>query len=236
MSTSFADTFNQEPVTIADRLFLELRKAILEGDLPAGKKISEPELANRYEVSRGSLREAISKLENCNLVTRRPNIGARVISFSVDQLMEIYQIREAMEGMAARLAALNMPDEELRQINELLDQHRTIIKHPSPENQLQARHDADLDFHFRIIKGSKNERLQRMLFIDLYDLVRFYRIRLNPSFSEKAFHEHELIVSALNNRDSEMAEVLMRHHIRASRIRAEKQLQTISREELENQL
>ena len=85
-----------EPVTIADRLFLDLRRAILEGELPAGKKISEPELASIYGVSRGSLREAISKLENCNLVTRRPNIGARIVNFSIDQLMEIYQIREAM--------------------------------------------------------------------------------------------------------------------------------------------
>ena len=101
----------QEPVTIADKLFIDLRRAILEGELPAGKKISEPELANAYGVSRGSLREAISKLENCNLVTRKPNVGARIIGFSMTHMMEIYLIREAMEGMAARLAAENMNDE-----------------------------------------------------------------------------------------------------------------------------
>ena len=98
----------QEPVTIADKLFLDLRRAILAGEIPAGKKISEPELAGIYGVSRGSLREAISKLENCNLVTRKPNIGARIIGFSTEQVMDIYQIREAMEGLAARLAAENM--------------------------------------------------------------------------------------------------------------------------------
>jgi DNA-binding GntR family transcriptional regulator len=69
--------------------------------------------------------------------------------------------------------------------------------------------------------------------MDLYDLVRFYRFRLNPRFSEKALNEHELIASALNNRDGEMAELLMRHHIRASRARAQEHLATLPPEEIE---
>ncbi|MEZ5478236.1 MAG: GntR family transcriptional regulator [Thiolinea sp.] len=224
----------QEPVTIADRLFLDLRRAILEGDMPAGKKISEPELAAIYGVSRGSLREAIGKLENCNLVTRRPNIGARIVSFSIDQLMEIYQIREAMEGMAARLAAKQMNEQELQHLGVLLERHQIAMNHPEREKREQAslKQDSDLDFHFCIIQGSKNERLVRMLCQDLYDLVRFYRFRLNPSFSPKALQEHELIVEAMQRRDGEMAELLMRHHIRASRERARTQLESMTPEEL----
>lgn len=221
----------QDPVTIADRLFLDLRKSILEGSIPAGKKISEPELASTHGVSRGSLREAIAKLENCNLVTRRPNIGARVVSFSVEQLMEIYQIREAMEGMAARLAAENMNDADIEHLQYLLQKHKQATGNPDAYAKNMMK-DADLDFHFCIIQGSKNERLLRMLCQDLYDLVRFYRFRLNPGFSEKALHEHELIVSAMESRDGEMAELLMRHHIRASRDRAQKRLESMSPEEL----
>lgn len=221
----------QDPVTIADRLFLDLRKSILEGSIPAGKKISEPELAGTHGVSRGSLREAIAKLENCNLVTRRPNIGARVVSFSVEQLMEIYQIREAMEGFAARLAAENMTESEIEHLKFLLNKHQKAIGNPD-EYAHDMMKDADLDFHFCIIQGSKNDRLLKMLCQDLYDLVRFYRFRLNPGFSEKALHEHELIVSAMESRDGEMAELLMRHHIRASRDRAQKQLESMPPEEL----
>jgi DNA-binding GntR family transcriptional regulator len=205
----------QDPVTLADKLFLDLRRAILEGEIPAGKKISEPELAGAYQVSRGSLREALGKLENCNLVTRKPNIGARIIGFSTTQMMEIYQIREAMEGMAARLAAENMTDEEMERLQKLLVYHQhEVVDHSSC-----AQPDADLDFHFAIIQGSKNQRLIRMLCQDLYDLVRFYRFRLKASFnrSEQAYQEHALIVSAIMRRDGEMAETLMRHHIRASR-------------------
>lgn len=221
-----------EPITIADRLFLDLRRAILEGEMPAGKKISEPELASTYGVSRGSLREAIGKLENCNLVTRKPNIGARVIGFSVDQLMEIYQIREAMEGMAARLAALSMTDQELHHLAALLERHQASVVDPSKFQSASLKQDSDLDFHFCIIQGSKNDRLIRMLCQDLYDLVRFYRFRLNPGFSAKAMQEHELIVEAMLRRDGEMAELLMRHHVRASRERARLQLESMTPEEL----
>lgn len=221
-----------EPVTIADRLFLDLRRAILEGELPAGKKISEPELASIYGVSRGSLREAISKLENCNLVTRRPNIGARIVSFSIDQLMEIYHIREAMEGMAARLAAKNMTDAELAHLKSLVARHKDSMSHTERPAKTDYSQDADLDFHFCIIQSSKNQRLLTMLCQDLYDLVRFYRMRLSPAFSSTAMQEHELIVQALERRDGEMAELLMRYHVRASRDRAKQRLESMSPEEL----
>jgi len=221
-----------EPVTIADRLFLDLRRAILEGELSAGKKISEPELANLYGVSRGSLREAISKLEHCNLVTRRPNIGARIVNFSVEQLMEIYQIREAMEGMAARLAAKHMSGGEIQHLQGLLAWHQRAVDNPDTYTKSEIKQDADLDFHFCIIQGSQNKRLVTMLCQDLYDLVRFYRFRLNPGFAPTAMQEHEMIVQAISRGDGEMAELLMRHHIRASRDRARKNLEKMAPEEL----
>lgn len=222
----------QEPVTIADKLFLDLRRAILEGEIPAGKKISEPELAGIYGVSRGSLREAIGKLENCNLVTRKPNIGARIIDFSTEQMMEIYQIRESMEGMAARLAAENMTEEELGHLRKLLETHAREIE----QHQGYSQQDVDLDFHFCIIQGSKNKRLIRMLCQDLYDLVRFYRFRLKSGFrrSKQAFHEHNLVVSAIERRDGEMAETLMRHHIRASRDNAYATLEAMPQTQTEH--
>jgi DNA-binding GntR family transcriptional regulator len=220
----------QEPVTIADKLFLDLRRAILAGEIPAGKKISEPELAATYGVSRGSLREALSKLENCNLVTRKPNIGARIIGFSTSQMMEIYQIREAMEGMAARLAAEHMTNEELLHLRKLLEQHRNNLN----ETHACTQGSLDLDFHFCIIQGSKNSRLIRMLCQDLYDLVRFYRYRLRSGAErcKEALQEHSLIVAAIERRDGEMAETLMRHHIRASRDNARKCIEAMPLEQL----
>jgi DNA-binding GntR family transcriptional regulator len=137
-----------------------------------------------------------------------------------------------MEGMAARLAAKNMTEQELLHLQELLNRHQKAISEPEQCGNINLKNDPDLDFHFCVIQGSKNERLIRMLCQDLYDLVRFYRFRLNPGFTPKALREHELIVEAICRRDGEMAEVLMRHHIRASRNRAQTQLENMTPEEL----
>jgi len=94
-----------ENSTIPDRIFSLIKEAIVEGEMAAGSKISEPELARAYGISRGPLREAIGRLEACGLVVRRPNVGARVVTLSNRQLIEIFHVREALEGMSARLAA-----------------------------------------------------------------------------------------------------------------------------------
>ncbi|MBE9527559.1 MAG: GntR family transcriptional regulator, partial [Proteobacteria bacterium] len=82
-------------MSIAEKVFDSLCQAIVMGDIASGSKISEPELAKYYKVSRASLRDAIGRLEACNLVIRRPNVGARVVSLSDKELLEIYTVREA---------------------------------------------------------------------------------------------------------------------------------------------
>lgn len=210
--------------TIPERVFSLLREAIVEGDIPAGSKISEPELARAYGISRGPLREAIGRLEGCGLVVRRANVGARVVTLSSEQLLEIFHVREALEGMAARLAARNMGDPEIAALRALLDQHGQQIEQDVDHAYFQR--EGDLDFHYRIVQGSKNTRLINLLCNDLYHLVRLYRYQFGmPSKrGPRAFVEHEHIVDAIERRDPEMAELMMRAHIRASRENAERVL------------
>jgi DNA-binding GntR family transcriptional regulator len=106
----------RESQTIADRLSDELITSIVKGDIPSGSKISEPDLARTYKVSRGPLREAIRRLEGLHLVARIPHVGARVVTLHSQQLVEIYQVREALEGMAARLACVHMTDIEISEL------------------------------------------------------------------------------------------------------------------------
>ncbi|MDH3355077.1 MAG: GntR family transcriptional regulator [Chromatiales bacterium] len=206
MSTITED--EQEVTTIAERVFHSLCDAIVVGEIPAGSKISEPELAKQFDISRASLRDAIGRLEACNLVVRRPNVGARVVSLSLQELVEIYQIREALEGMAARLAAELMSDAELDQLQTLLD------------GELQANpNDINNDFHYAIVKAAQNNRLGHLLHDDLYHLMRMYRYQLGRESgrASSASKEHGLIMDALRDHDGEMAELLMRRHIRVSR-------------------
>ncbi len=213
-----------ESGTIPERIFGRLRDAIVEGQLAPGSKISEPELARTYGISRGPLREAIGRLEACGLVVRRANVGARVVTLSSAQLLEIFHIREALEGMAARLAALNMGDAEVSELRRLLDQHGEQIEQDSEHAYFQR--DGDLDFHYRIVQGSHNERMIELLCNDLYHLVRLYRYQFGMASKRgpRAFAEHVHIVDAIERRDSEMAELMMRAHIRASRENVERLL------------
>ena len=213
-----------ESSTIPDRIFSLLKEAIVEGRIPAGSKISEPELARAYGISRGPLREAIGRLEACGLVVRRRNVGARVVTLSSTQLLEIFHIREALEGMAARLAAHNMSDAEIADLRDLLETHNLQIQQDREHAYFQR--EGDLDFHYRIVQGSHNKRMIELLCNDLYHLVRLYRYQFGMSSKRgpRAFIEHKHIVDAIERRDAEMAELMMRAHVRASRENVEKLL------------
>lgn len=203
--------------TIASKVFHDLVTAIVEGQIVAGSKISEPELAKSLGISRGPLREAIARLEACGLVIRKPNVGARVVSLSARDMLEISEIREPLEGMACRLAAENRSDEDVAELRRLLEQHMAMDS--LQRGQAYYQKEGDLDFHYRIVQCCKNQKMIGLLCDDLYHLVRMYRYQYGmPSpRAKRAFSEHTQIIDAIEDRDGELAEILMRRHIRASR-------------------
>ncbi len=216
----------RDPQTIADWLSDELITSIVRGDIPSGSKISEPDLARTYKVSRGPLREAIRRLEGLHLVARIPHVGARVVTLHSRQLMEIYQVREALEGMAARMACRNMTDAEIVELKGLLDEHERSIEQSDGREYFQ--HEGDFDFHYRIIQGSQNQRLIELLCSELYHLIRMYRFRSSQILSRPhtALAEHRHICAAIEQRDEELTEMLMRRHISTAQKHIEQQFQT----------
>jgi DNA-binding GntR family transcriptional regulator len=215
----------KDPITAADRVLLEIQRAIVAGEIPAGSKISEPELARQFDLSRAPLREALARLERCHLIERIPNAGARVVKLTPQGLISLYQIRENLEGMACRLAAEQMSDDEIAQMQSLLDQHLSTQRVREGESYYQEA--GDVDFHYRIIQASKNPYLINILCDELYYLVRMYRVQMGmagPRVS-RAFDEHKAILNAIASRDGELAELLMRRHISASRRNIEHYLQ-----------
>ncbi|QPG06235.1 GntR family transcriptional regulator [Salinimonas marina] len=209
-------------ITSAEKTFFQLRKDIVEGVIPAGAKLSETELASRYTVSRAVIREAISRLMNCHLVERKANVGAKVVTLSAAGLKELYQVRESLEGMAARLAARHMSEQEILALQQLLDEHSAQVK----EDQSYYQEAGDVDFHYRIVQGSNNSHLINVLIDGLYHLVRMYRVQLGMAGPRvtTAFVEHKNIALAIANRDEELAEMLMRRHILYSQHNIENKL------------
>ncbi|VTZ51133.1 GntR family transcriptional regulator [Methylocella tundrae] len=211
-----------EAHSLVDAIARQLEGAIFSGELAPGAKLSELGLAKRLGVSRGPLREAIRRLEGRKLIQRIPNIGARVAELSPRDLHDVLVVREALEGMACRCAAEQMDDGEISSLRDLLNEHGRQEAVSAGTGYYQEG--KDFDFHFRIIKASKNERLIGMLCNDLYDLLRVYRYKSSTlqGRARKAFHEHEVIVDALAGRDPDRAEAAMRRHLRNARAHIEK--------------
>ncbi|TQQ19380.1 GntR family transcriptional regulator [Vibrio cholerae] len=210
--------------TKSENLTEYLIEAIVEGELTPGSKISEPELAKQFQVSRGPLREALMRVEGLGLIERIPHIGARVIQLSPTKLVELYAVREALEGMAARLAARNITEIELAGLESLLSTHSTHID--QVEGASYFHQQGDFDFHYRIIQASRNQQLIGLLCDELYHLLRMYRYQSPRSHSRpvEALEEHKFILRAIRQRDEELAEMLMRRHISRSRQLIEQQI------------
>jgi DNA-binding GntR family transcriptional regulator len=184
--------------------FERLEEAILTGVLKPGERISEAILARRFGISRGPLREALSRLEGRKLVQRVTNQGARVVSLTQAEVIDL-------------LAAERISDAELEQLEALLDQHAQAEDIVSGRAYFQG--EGEGDFHFRIVKASANARLAQMLSHDLYSLLRLYRYRLSTKAERplQALNEHRAVLAALKRRDPDAAEAAMRTHIRNSR-------------------
>lgn len=215
--------------TLAEQVFRRIQAAIVQGEIAPGSKISEPELARTYGISRGPLREAIHRLEGQRLVIRVPHAGARVVSLGVRELVELYQIRESLEGMACRLAAQRITRAEVDELRRVLDAHERDEAFQAGRGYYQQ--EGDYDFHYRIIQASGNATLVQLLCNDLYQLVRMYRIQFSstPNRPQQAFQEHQRILEALADGDGELAELLMRRHIAASRRNVEQQVDNQNR-------
>ena len=210
--------------TLATTLTDRLVKAIVSGELAPGEKLSEPELAQRFGTSRGPLREALQRLEGMRLVDRRAHQGAWVAVIDRGALVDLYDVREALEGLACRLAASAMTPDEIASARALLDEHERRPDVRADRSYFQE--EGPPDFHFRIVTGSRNDELVAVLVGQLYHRVRLYRYRSSRITNRplRALKEHHQILDAIEAGDGELAEMLMRRHIRSARASIEAEL------------
>lgn len=202
---------------LADRVMLLLRKDLEDGRLKPGSRINELEISQRLGISRGPIREAIRRLSSSGLVTYEPNVGSRVVSPDIDAVAQLYDVREALEALAARLAAQHMTDEERARLAETLDEHEAQMTEANATSY--PRGPADWDFHLLIIKGSRNEVVWRICGDEFRDIISLLRSQHGSSRGRgrKALQEHRWIAEAVIAGNGDLAALLMAQHIRASR-------------------
>ncbi|MBW1698931.1 MAG: GntR family transcriptional regulator [Deltaproteobacteria bacterium] len=201
----------------AEEIIGILTEEILNGPLVSGDRLAEKDLAERFGTSRGPVREALRKLEARGLVCFSPNVGARVAFYTLSDFINLFLAREAMETMAARLAATSMTQQEKAELRLLLEAHEKELS-TQPEGPY-IKPSADIDFHHFVIRGSRNPLLFHILCEDLYPLLRLCR-RLHHRVAgrgRRALIEHRRILEAIEDGDEQMAELTMQRHIAAAR-------------------
>lgn len=190
-------------------VFESMREAILSGTLEPGERLMEIQLAEEMGVSRTPVREAIRKLELENFVVMIPRKGAYVAGVSLKDVADVFEIRSALEGLAAGLAAERITDDEVEQMERAL-----FYRASAGEVDLEQIVQSDTDFHALVYKASRNERLIQILANLREQIQRFRTTSLAvPGRMKLAIDEHRMIVEALRNHDSEVAQTLAIAHI-----------------------
>ena len=195
---------------LRELVFEALREAILKGVLKPGERLMEIQLAEEMGVSRTPVREAIRKLELEGLVAMVPRKGAYVASLSMKDIIEVFEIRGALEGLAAELAAERITDEEL----EELERYLVRITESIEADDLALVVAIDTDFHSQLYKASRNERLAQIINNLREQIQRFRTTSLSlPGRMQAALEEHKKIVDAISTRDGALARRLAEEHI-----------------------
>lgn len=194
-----------------------LGEDIVNGVLKASEKLNETALAERYNVSRGPVREALRRLAERRLVVFTPNAGARVAAYSLEDMINLLTVREALESLAARLAAQNMAPEEKAALRALFEAHAVAVAADPGGSYLQAPE--DWDFHYMIAIGAHNPMLTTLLCDELYLVLRLCRTQHKKvtNRGRRALEEHQRILVAIEEGDPELAAMQMQRHITASR-------------------
>ena len=199
------------------QVYEKLKEMILSGQLKPGEKIAQEKIAAILGVSRMPLHKAFQMLEDEFLVESIPRRGIFVRKTNLREIMEAFECREGLEGVAARHAAMNMPLDQVKELQELFNSF--LISEEIDKMEYQR---ADQAFHEAIIRASENSVLQRLNNIGNV-LIRTYPKGIILPLHE-SLHDHIRILQAIEKRDAELAEKYVREHSRKARNILEKQL------------
>lgn len=210
--TRLLDAALSEPAdrqTLAESITGRLRQLILDGQLPPGQSLRPADLAPRLGVSVMPIREALRILEAEGLVTFKPRIGARVAEISEEDVEELYLVRGALEGLAARLAVRNLTDAGLAELHEAFDEMTAALI----RDDFVTFSQWDREFHRRHFSASGRPSLVKKI-LDLWDYGRrIYAIAPHTRESmEPAYAAHRAILEALDSRNARAAERHTRTH------------------------
>ena len=215
----------EERRALVDKLASQLHARVLSGELPSGTRLRQEALAEEFGVSRTPVREALRKLQAGGLVELQPHRGAVVRGLSSREIRDAYEVRAALEALAAQLAAERISRGQLQRLNHAQGEFRAALERTVArrqggrevgEREIRLWGSANDEFHQTIHEASGNEVLAGTL-ADLHrnfprDLSRLV-VSESTAMLEANVREHEAILDALARHDSKAAHELMQRHV-----------------------
>ncbi len=185
------------------RIYDILREKIVTLRLPPGEPLIEEKLAKRFKVSRTPIREVLNRLDHEGLVELIPQKGAFVARIGFTDAREIFQIREALEGIAAKISASRFTKEELDEFESALD-----------TEDLEEAEKVGRKLHQSIVQKAENKRISGLIDMLRGQIERMYFFARNlPGREKRSLQEHREILQALKMKNGELAEKAMRKHM-----------------------
>ena len=193
-----------------DATYVAIRHGILNGTYGPNQRLTEADLSAELGVSRQTVGIALMRLQREGMVVTKPNRGASVRSVSVGEALRVLRIREALEGVAAALAAEQITDEELAQISEVVSE-----MNPTMDPQSLVRYSQQsARMHELMLKAARDETLEGMLVSLSYALLRYQALTmLVPGRLDESLREHRGMLKALQSRNARKAELIARQHV-----------------------
>ncbi|EDP64325.1 F0F1 ATP synthase subunit A [alpha proteobacterium BAL199] len=199
------------PESRGEVAYARLKEAIQAGLLKPGERIREIEMAERLSMSRTPVREALRRLEADGLLTFAPYRGMVIAELDHQAVMELYQMREVLEGTAAGLAARHASEAEVAVLRDIM------VTDPGDDADPQRLAQHNRQFHGALYRAAHNRYLLKTLNVlrDAMALLGMTTLSLTGR-SDTAFDEHEAIVRAIEEHNPEAAEAAARAHIRSA--------------------
>ena len=190
--------------------YTRLREAIVRGELVPNQRLVEADMSSAYKMPRAAVRTALLRLEHEGLIEREPHRGARVRLVSEQEAVEILQARAALEGLAARHAALKITPAGADELRGVLERQRAALA----EQDLLGASDVNAQLHAKIVELSGHATAQRLISALNSQMVRFqFRTILIPGRPSQSLEEHLAIVEAVAAGDGDKAERAMHRHL-----------------------
>ncbi|HMM22099.1 MAG TPA: GntR family transcriptional regulator [Selenomonadales bacterium] len=191
-----------------------IKEKILNGTLKPAQKLTEIQLTQEIGVSRSTIKKALLKLEQENLVTIEDNKGATIKSFTLEEVLNYLEIREVLEGLIARSAARNITAADLDKLKIILEQMKLFLNN----NEFDKYSEQNKEFHAVIYQLASNRPAVDIITIIRTQLIRYqFRTILVPGRKDLSFAEHMTIYEALREHNEDQAELAIKRHVASVR-------------------